>query len=82
MVFSHFTASQVPLLQHILYHIMPYQHLQVLSLVQLYSHGDIVVYLLYTTHFVTLEEVKTSYSKATVILLTAGWVMENRLAKA
>ena len=38
-------------------------------LLHLYSHGDIVVYLLYTTSFVTLEEVKISYSKATVILL-------------
>ena len=56
----------------ILYHIMRYQHSQWLSLLHLYSHGDIVIYLLYTTSFVTLEEVKISYSKATVILLLDG----------
>ena len=71
MGFSHFTASQVLLLLHVLYHIMPYQHLQWLSLLHLYSHGDIIVYLFYTTSFVMLEEVKTSYS-----YFTAGWVME------
>ena len=54
----------------ILYHIMLYQHFQWLSLLHLYSHGDIVVYLLYTTSFVmTLEVVKISYIKATVIIL-------------
>ena len=58
----------------ILYHIMLYQHFQWLSLLHLYSHGDIVVYLLYTTSFVmTLEEVKISYIKATVIILLDRW---------
>ena len=38
---------------------MAYQHLQFLSLLHLYSHGDIIVNLLYTTSFVTLEEVKS-----------------------
>ena len=37
-----------------------------------YSHVNIVVYLLHTTSFVTLEEVKISYSKGTVILLLDG----------
>ena len=41
--------SRIPLLRHILEHIMPYQHLQSFSLLHLYSHGDTVVYLLYTT---------------------------------
>ena len=42
-------------------------------LLHLYIHGDIIVYLLYTTSFVMLEEVKTSYS-----YVIAGWVMEHQ----
>ena len=42
----------------------------------IYSHGDIVVHLLYTANFVTLDEVKISYSKASYF--TAGSVMERQ----
>ena len=55
----------------ILYHIMPYQHLP--CFIYVYIHGDIVVYLLYTTSIVMLEEVKISY-----IYFTAGWMVEHQ----
>ena len=73
--FSCFIVLQVPLL-HILCHIMLYQHVQWLSLLHLYSHGDSIVYLLYTTSFVTLEELKISCSKASYF--TAGWMMKHQ----
>ena len=42
------------------------------------SHGDITVYLLYTTSFVTLEEVKNFKSLHSYKYFTAGWVVEHR----
>ena len=43
----------------------------------LFSYPDIVVYLLYTTSFVTLEEVKNYYkSLQSFKYFTSGWVLE------
>ena len=44
----------------------------------LFSHGDITVYLLYTTSFITLEEVKNYKSLQSYKYFTAGWVVQIR----
>ena len=44
-----------------------------------YSYTDSVVYLLYTTSFVTLEEVKNFKSLQSYKYFTAGWVIDHRL---
>jgi len=41
-------------------------------------HGDITVYLIYTTSFVTLEEVKNFKSLHSYKYFIAGWVAEHR----
>jgi len=41
-----------------------------------FSYPDIVVYLLYTTSFVTLEEVKNYKSLQSFKYFTSGWVLE------
>ena len=41
-----------------------------------YSYPDIVVYLLYTTSFATLEEVKNYKSLQSYKYFTSGWVLE------
>ena len=41
-----------------------------------FSHGDITVYLLYTTSFVTLDEVKNYKSLQSYKYFTAGWVVQ------
>ena len=43
-----------------------------------YSYADIVVYLLYTTSFVTLEEVKNFKLLQSYKYFTAGWVIDHR----
>ena len=44
--------------------------------VSLFSYPDIVVYLLYTTSFVTLEEVKNYKSLQSFKYYTSGWVLD------
>ena len=51
-----------------------YQLLSILNIC--FSYPDIVVYLLYTTGFVTLEEVKNYKSLQSFKYLTSGWVLE------
>ena len=43
-----------------------------------YSNTDIVMYLLYTTSFVILEEVKNFKSLQSYRYFIAGWVIEHR----
>ena len=42
----------------------------------LFSHGDITIYLLHTTSFATLEEVKNYKSLQSYRYFIAGWVAE------
>ena len=44
----------------------------------MYSHADITVYLLHTTSFVTLEEVKNYISLQSYKYFTAGWVIQHK----
>ena len=44
----------------------------------IYSYADSVVYLLYTTSYVTLEEVKNFKSLQIYKYFTAGWVIDHR----
>ena len=44
----------------------------------IYSHADTMVYLLYTTSFVTLEEVKNFKSLQSYKHFTVAWVIEHR----
>ena len=43
-----------------------------------YSYGDITIYLLHTTSFVTLEEVKNYKALQSYKYFTAGWIFEHR----
>ena len=45
------------------------------------SYADIVVYLLHTTSFVTLEEVKNFKSLQSYKYFTSGWVLETQWKK-
>ena len=45
------------------------------------SYADIVVYLLYITSFVTLEEVKNFKSLQSYKYFTSGWVLETQWKK-
>ena len=42
------------------------------------SYGDISIYLLHTTNFVTLEEVKNFKSLQSYGYFTSGWVLEHK----
>ena len=43
-----------------------------------FSHADITVYLLHTTSFATLEEVKNYKSLSSYKYFTAGWIIEHK----
>lgn len=64
-----------------MYYIFSFQYCMILVLTLPFyqiSYADIVVYLLYTTSFITLEEVKIFKSLQSYKYFTAGWVIDHK----